>query len=121
MVDRKTRCVLGWAVVWIRTQEAIQQVVDQAPKAKWYYSDGFDAYQWLWYHLGRYEVSKGKADTYSMEADNAELRHYLARRLVSLVAFLVVHTHSNVLYDYSCIVSTAGNFTSNAFQTTSRI
>jgi hypothetical protein len=35
---------LGWAVVWIRTQEAIQQVVDQAPKAKFDYSDGFDAY-----------------------------------------------------------------------------
>lgn len=79
MVDRKTRCILGWAVVWIRTQEAIQQVVDQAPKAKWYYSDGFDACKWLWYHFGRYEVSQGKTDTYSVEADNAELRHYLAR------------------------------------------
>ena len=79
MVDRKTRCILGWAVVWVRTQEAIQQMVDQAPKAKWYYSDAFDAYQWLWYHFGRYEVSQGKADTYSVEADNAELRHYLAR------------------------------------------
>jgi insertion element IS1 protein InsB len=66
-------------VVWIRTQAAIQQVVDQAPKAKWYYSDGFEAYQWLWYHFGRYEISKGKADTYSVEADNAKLRHYLAR------------------------------------------
>jgi IS1 family transposase len=70
---------LGWAVVWLRSQAAIQQVVDQAPKAKWYYSDGFDAYQWLWYHFGRYETSLGKADTYSVEADNAELRHYLAR------------------------------------------
>ena len=79
VVDRKTRCILGWAVVWTRTQEAIQRVVDQAPKAKWYYSDGFDAYQWLWYHFGRYEVSQGKTDTYSVEANNAELRHYLAR------------------------------------------
>jgi insertion element IS1 protein InsB len=70
---------LGWAVAWIRTKEAIQQVVDLAPKAKWYYSDGFDAYQWLWYHFGRYAVSEGKTDTYSVEADNAELRHYLAR------------------------------------------
>ena len=66
-------------MVWVRTQTALQQVVDQAPKAKWYYSDGFDAYQWLWYHFGRYETSKGKTDTYSVEADNAELRHYLAR------------------------------------------
>lgn len=80
MVDRKTRCILGWAVVWIRTQEAIQLTIDDAPKAKWYYSDGFDAYQWLWYHLGRYEVSQGKSETYSVEGDNAELRHCLARR-----------------------------------------
>ncbi len=54
-------------------------MVDEAPKAKWYYSDGFDAYAHLWYHFGRYEVSVGKSDTYSVEADNAELRHYLAR------------------------------------------
>ena len=54
-------------------------MIDDAPKAKWYYSDGFDAYKWLWYHFGRYEVSIGKTDTYSVEADNAELRHYLAR------------------------------------------
>lgn len=80
LVDRTTRCLLGWAVVWERTQEAIQQVVDQAPKVKWYYSDGFDAYAHLWYHLGRYEASEGKFDTYSVEADNAELRHYLARK-----------------------------------------
>jgi len=44
-----------------------------------YYSDRFDAYQWLWYHHGRYEVSEGKADTYSVGGGNAELRHYLAR------------------------------------------
>lgn len=79
LVDRQTRCILGWSVVWTRTQESIQRMVDEAPKAKWYYSDGFDAYQWLWYHSGRYEVSVGKADTYSVEGDNAELRHYLAR------------------------------------------
>jgi insertion element IS1 protein InsB len=79
VVDRQTRCILGWSVVWVRTREAVQSLVDQARKAKWYYSDGFDAYQWLWYHFGRYEVSLGKAETYSVEADNAELRHYLAR------------------------------------------
>ena len=54
-------------------------MVDEAPKAKWYYSDGFDAYAHLWYHFGRDAVSEGKSDTYSVEADNAELRHYLAR------------------------------------------
>ena len=60
MVDRKTRCILGWVVVWERTQQAIQLMVDDAPKSKWYFSDGFDAYARLWYHYGRYEVSQGK-------------------------------------------------------------
>jgi len=54
-------------------------MVDEAPKAKQYFSDGFDVYASLWYHFGRYAVSEGKADTYSVEGDNAELRHYLAR------------------------------------------
>ena len=54
-------------------------MVDEAPKAKRYYSDAFDAYDRLWYHFGKYEVSEGKSETYSVEAGNAELRHYLAR------------------------------------------
>jgi insertion element IS1 protein InsB len=70
---------LGFKVVWQRTQEVIQEMVDEAPKAKRYYSDAFDAYDRLWYHWGVYEVSQGKTDTYSVEAGNAELRHYLAR------------------------------------------
>ena len=79
IVDRLTRCYLGFRVVWQRTQAVIQELVDEAPKAKRYYSDALDAYHRLWYHWGVYEVSQGKADTYSVEGDNAELRHYLAR------------------------------------------
>ena len=66
-------------MVWERTQPANQELVDGAQKAKQYYSDTFDAYDGLWYYFGRYEVSEGKTDTYSVEGDNAELRHYLAR------------------------------------------
>ena len=57
----------------------MQTIVDEAPKAQWYFSDGLDVYASLWYHFGRYAVSEGKTDTFSVEADNAELRHYLAR------------------------------------------
>lgn len=66
-------------MVWQRTQEALQELVDEAPKAKRYYSDALEAYNRLWYHGGVYQVSQGKNDTYSVEADHAELRHYLAR------------------------------------------
>lgn len=79
MVDRETRCFLGCKLVWERNQRAFQLLVDFAPKAANYFSDGLDAYARLWYHGGGYHVSDGKRDTFSVEGDNAELRHYLAR------------------------------------------
>jgi hypothetical protein len=33
----------------------------------------------LWYHYGQYAVSDEMSETYSVEGDNAEFRHYLAR------------------------------------------
>jgi IS1 family transposase len=70
---------LGWKLVWERTEPGIQEMVDEAPKAKQYYSDAFPLYDNLWYHYGQYGISEGKTDTYSVEGDNAEIRHYLAR------------------------------------------
>ena len=78
-MDRDSRCVLGCKIVWERTQQAIQVMVDLAPKAKHYFSDGLDSYARLWYHGGRYQVSEGKMETYAVEANNAEFRHSLAR------------------------------------------
>jgi len=49
----------------------IKLMVDDAPKTKWCFSHGFREYGCLWYHDGRYEVSDGKNDTYSVEADNS--------------------------------------------------
>lgn len=66
IVDRVTRCYLGFQVVWQRTQEAIQAMADETPKAKRYYSDIFDAYDRLWYRQGDYQVSQGKTDTSSV-------------------------------------------------------
>jgi len=59
-------------VVWECTQPDIQELVDDAPKAKRCYSDAFDAYDRLWYHFSRHEISEGKTDTYSVEGGNAE-------------------------------------------------
>lgn len=98
IVDRSTRCILGWKLVWERTKESIQSLVDEAPKAKFYFSDGLEAYSLLWYHFGRYAVSDGKTDTFSVEGDNAELRHYLARLARSSRCF------SRCDYALSCAV-----------------
>ena len=78
-VDRKTRCIVGWNVVWERSAAAMQAVVDHAQGAAQYFSDQWSVYQWLVYYPGKYDVSEGKRDTYSVEGDNADLRHYLAR------------------------------------------
>ena len=78
-MDRQTRCIVGWEVVWERQPLVMQQVVDQGRRARQYFSDQWELYQLLVYYPGRHTVSEGKSDTYAVEADNAELRHYLAR------------------------------------------
>jgi insertion element IS1 protein InsB len=56
----------------------MQSVVDAAPAAKNYFSDAFNTYQELcWW--GTHQAMYDKSETYSVEGDNAELRHYLAR------------------------------------------
>ena len=78
-VERSTRCVVGWRVLWHREQESIQSLIDTSPKAKQYFSDEFPVYGSLVYYPGRFAVSKGKEETYSVEGVNTELRHHLAR------------------------------------------
>jgi len=77
-VDRATRRILGFGVVWDRDWDVMQRVVDAAPPAHRYFSDGFPTYAQLLYP-GTHVVAPGKSQTFSVEADNAELRHYLAR------------------------------------------
>ena len=78
-VERATRCIVSWAVVWERTWEALQQTIERAEPAQQYYSDACPIYETLVYYPGHHAVAPGKSQTYSVEADNAELRHYLAR------------------------------------------
>lgn len=78
-VDRATRCIVGWDVVWERTTAVMQAMMDRSPQAKQYFSDLFNTYGTLVYYPGRHEFVADKSETYSVEGDNAELRHYLAR------------------------------------------
>ena len=78
-VDRATRCVVGHAVVPQRSFEIFQDVVDQGPPAQHYFSDGLAAYADVYYRDATYAAVLDKSQTFSVEGDNAELRHYLAR------------------------------------------
>ncbi len=79
IVGRTTSCILGFAVALYRSEETLQQLVDDAPQAAFYFSDLFATYRNLIYTPGIYTPVPGEAETYRVEGDNAELRHYLAR------------------------------------------
>lgn len=56
----------------------MQRIIDAAPHAARYFSDAFNTYRelcWWGAHASMYD----KSETYSVEGDNAEFRHYLAR------------------------------------------
>lgn len=77
-MDRATHCVLSWDVIRARTSENMQACLERAPQAKQYYSDAFPVYDTLYYGVP-YEMRMDKNETYSVEAVNADLRHYLKR------------------------------------------
>lgn len=79
LVDRATSCILAWAVEPQREEDTLQQMVDDAPQAILYYSDLFATYRNLIYTPGIYTPMPDKSETYRVEGDNAEMRHYLAR------------------------------------------
>lgn len=62
-----------------RRAETLQPILDRAPQAQHYYSDDFSAYATLVYYPGHHLTAPGKSQTYSVEASNSVLRHYLAR------------------------------------------
>lgn len=78
MVDRATHCVLSWDAVNERSSANLQNCLERAPQARQYYSDAFPAYDTLYYGAP-YEMRTDKQETYSVEAVNADLRHYLKR------------------------------------------
>lgn len=61
------------------TPEALQPVVSDAPRAFQYCTDALSAYEKLDYRNAFHLVAPGKSQTYSVEANNAELRHNLAQ------------------------------------------
>ncbi len=79
LVDRHSGCILAWRVDWERTERLLQALVDEAPQARYYYSDLFATYRNLVYAPGIHTPMPDKSETYRVEGLNAELRHYLAR------------------------------------------
>ena len=77
MVSRLPRQIVGFDVAFDKSPKRIQAIVDNAPEADKYYSDG-----WLGYvdvvYPGKYTRNvHNKNDTFTVEGVNADLRHYI--------------------------------------------
>ncbi len=79
MVDRASSCVLQYHVGPHRSEDILQPMLDAAPQAQRYYSDGMPAYNALFYYPGEHISMRDKSQTYRVEGMNAELRHSLSR------------------------------------------
>ncbi len=79
LVERVSRCIVGWCVGSERSEGVLQALVDEAPQAMIYFSDRFPTDDALIYKPGIHLSLLDKSQTYSVEGDNADLRHYRAR------------------------------------------
>lgn len=83
LVNRSPRQILGFEVALDKSPQRIQSIVDGAPPAQIYYTDGYLGYIDVVYPGRHVRNVQNKKDTFTVEGVNADLRHYiplLARR-----------------------------------------
>lgn len=83
MVSRKPRQILGHVVSRDKSAQTIQKMVDAAPEAGQYCTDGYAGYLDVVFPGNHIFNIYNKRDTFTVEGVNADLRHYiptLARR-----------------------------------------
>jgi len=83
MVSREPRQIIGFDVAFDKSPERRQTIVDSAPEAKHYCTDGCLGYIDIVYPGKHIRNVSNKNDTFTVEGINADIRHYipvLARR-----------------------------------------
>ena len=76
LVNRKTREILCYDIARDRSLQRIQNLVDNSPKAEFYFSDAFPVYSQICYE-GAYRALNNKSQTFTVESVNSDLRHYI--------------------------------------------
>jgi hypothetical protein len=83
LVSRFLRPMVGFDAAADKSPERVQRIVDGAPEASRYCTDGWLGYVDVTYPGRHIRNAHDKRDTYTVEGVNADLRHYipiLARR-----------------------------------------
>ena len=100
LVSRLPRQIVGFDVAYDKAPERIQKIVDAAPGAQIYFTDGYLGYIDITYPGKHVRNISNKNDTFTVEGVNADLRHYIpilarrsrcfARTLETLMAVIAV-------------------------------
>ena len=77
MVTRFPRMIINFDVEYDKSPERIQTMVDGAPPAAIYYTDGYLGYIDVVYPGKHIRNIKDKSNTFTVESVNADLRHYI--------------------------------------------
>lgn len=100
MISRSPRLIVNFDVAFDKSCERIQKIIDNAPKANRYYTDGYLGYIDIVYPGTHIRNVRDKKDIHNVESINADLRHYIpilarksrcfARRIETLYAVIAV-------------------------------
>ena len=77
MVGRLPRQIIGIDAAFDKSPERIQALIDAAPEARNYCTDGYLGYIDVVYPGRHVRNVSNKNDTYTVESVNADLRHYI--------------------------------------------
>ena len=103
---------MGYDIAFDKSRERIQQLADNSPKARQYYSDSYSAYKEI-YYCGTQTSLKNKSQTYTVEGINSDLRQYIPPlRRKSKCFFRSIDTAKAVL---KIFVNAFNNFALNKF------
>jgi len=78
LVSREPRKILRFTVSRDKSAATIQGLVDAAPEAEKYCTDGYFAYLDVIFPGEHVRNVRNKADTFTVESVNADLRHFIA-------------------------------------------
>jgi len=104
MVSREPRQIVGFDAAFDKSPTRIQQIVDGAPPASRYCTDGWIGYIDVIYPGQHIRNVRDKGNTFTAEGVNADLRHYIPglarrrrcfyRRLETLIPILILFVHA---------------------------
>ena len=77
LVSREPRQIVGFKVSLDKKSESLQEVVDNGPEAEKYCTDGYVGYLDVVFPGVHARNVSNKADTFTVEGINADLRHYI--------------------------------------------